>query len=49
MLCSDILMYLLTSGCEVVCEGCAREEEGGIGKHRDVERDLWSGCCVRGG
>ena len=42
-------MYLLTSGSEVLCEGCVREEEGGIGKQRDVERDLRSRrCCVRG-
>ena len=28
---------------EVLCEGCVREEEDGIGKQRDVERDLRSG------
>ena len=28
---------------EMLCEGCVREEEGGIGKQRDVERDLRCG------
>ena len=25
LLFSDVLMYLLTGGCEVLCEGCMRE------------------------
>ena len=33
----------------MLCEGCVREEEGGIGKQRDVKQDLHGGrCCVRG-
>ena len=35
----------------MLCEGSVREEEGGIGKQRDVERDLriWRFCVGCGG
>ena len=36
-------MYLLNGRCEVMCEGCVREEEGGGGRQRDVARGLRNG------
>ena len=37
-------MHLLTDGCEVMCDGCVREKEGG-----EVGRGRWRGVYGAGG